>query len=81
MSYRNGKDVLPDWLLKEIQRYVQRTSIYIPGNGEKPERKNSLRRRNEEIRGKYAGGTPVRALSEEYFLSTQAIYKILSGKR
>lgn len=77
MSYRNGKDVFPPALLKEIQRYVQGTSVYIPGDGMR-RRDSGLGARNDEIRRRYAGGEPVRKLSEEYYLSPQAVYKIIA---
>lgn len=81
MSYLNGKDALPPALLREIQRYVQGTCLYIPQAGRKNRRKNRLSERNREICRKYAAGTPVRELAQEYYLSPQAIYKILSGGR
>ena len=80
MSYLNGKDALPAWLLEEVQRYVQGACIYIPRKEKKPHRRNPLAERNAEIRRKYAEGCSVRALAEEYYLSPQAVYKILSSE-
>lgn len=84
MSYLNGKEVFPPTLLKEIQRYVQGACVYIPVEGNRIEgklngRRSPLQNRNLEIARKYAQGRSVSALAEEYFLSKQAIYKILSG--
>lgn len=81
MSYLNGKDVFPPALLEQIQRYVQGTNVYIPRSGKKMKKMNGLKERNAEICRRYASGQPVRRLAEEYYLSTQAIYKILSGSR
>lgn len=81
MSYLNGKDIFPPALLEEIQRYVQGTNVYIPRSGKRTKTNDSLKERNSEIRRRYAAGHPVRLLAEEYYLSTQAIYKILSGDR
>ena len=78
MSYLNGKDVFPPKLLEEIQRYVQGVSVYIPRRGEKVRKSDDLSGRNSEICRKYASGQSVRCLAEEYYLSTQAIYKILA---
>ena len=78
MSYLNGKDVFPPRLLEEIQRYVQGVNVYIPRKGETARRNDDLSERNAEICRRYAGGQPVRRLSEEFYLSTQAIYKILA---
>lgn len=32
MKYKNAKSVLPEWLFKELQQYVQGEMIYVPGN-------------------------------------------------
>lgn len=80
MSYLNGKDALPAWLLEEVQRYVQGVCIYIPRKEKKSHRRNPLAERNMEICRRYAEGCSVRTLSEEYFLSPQAVYKILSSE-
>lgn len=81
MSYRNGKELFPPSLLEQIQRYAQGTCVYIPRVGEKTRKTNGLQGRNAEICCKYEAGQSVRSLAEEYFLSPQAIYKILSGDR
>lgn len=82
MGYLNGKDVLPAELLAMVQRYVQGKSIYIPRADSSARRRISpLSRRNAEICGKYAAGIPVRQLAEEYYLSVQAVYKILASGR
>lgn len=83
MGYLNGKDVLPAELLAEIQRYVQGRSIYIPRSEHIPERRQAsgLNRRNSEICRSFAAGIPARQLAEEYYLSVQAVYKILAKGR
>lgn len=81
MSYLNGKDVFPPRLLEEIQRYVQGVNVYIPRKGEMVRKKSDLSERNLEICRRYACGQSVRHLSQEYYLSTQAIYKILAKNR
>lgn len=81
MSYLNGKDVFPPALLKEIQRYAQGTCVYIPRIDKKQRQHSPLDERNRAIRREYASGQPVKALAEAYFLSPQAIYKILSDRR
>lgn len=80
MSYLNGKDALPAWLLEELQHYVQGACIYIPRKEKKSHRQNPMSERNAEIRRKYAEGCSVRVLAEEYYLSPQAVYKILSSE-
>jgi len=81
MSYLNGKDIFPPALLEEIQSYVQGRCVYIPKDGKKRQKSSGLYRRNAEICRRYAEGQPVRRLSEEYYLSPQAIYKILAEGR
>ena len=81
MSYLNGKDVFPPALLMEIQRYVQGACVYIPKVGERAKKTSDLRERNAEIRSQYAEGKSVKVLAGEYYLSPQAIYKILAAGR
>ena len=35
MKYRNAKDIFPEKLLKQIQKYVSGETIYIPAGAEK----------------------------------------------
>ena len=83
MSYRNGRDVLPPEVLMLVQQYVQGESIYIPRKDVRAAapKNAALHERNLRICRAYAGGQTVKQLSERYFLSTQAIYKILAGKK
>jgi hypothetical protein len=86
MRYEKAKDILPDELLKEIQKYAAGRLLYIPN---KEERKNwgeasgcrqKIKKRNCMICNKYANGTTVAALAEEYFLSEESIKKIVYSK-
>lgn len=81
MSYLNGKNVFPPALLEEIQRYVQGVNVYIPRREETIRKKDDYSDRNDEICRRYASGQSVRSLSQEFYLSTQAIYKILAKNR
>lgn len=56
MSYVNADEVLPEDLIREIQKYVDGKVLYIPrrsekaiGWGEKNGAKNRLAKRNKEI--------------------------------
>lgn len=55
MCYKNGKDILPEKLLRELQKYIQGETIYIPkteerkGWGESNGTKRAIRERNLEI--------------------------------
>nr|WP_179014470.1 MULTISPECIES: CD3324 family protein [Paenibacillus] len=88
VNYKNGKDVLPPRLLKELQYYIQGELLYIP----KPERakahwgelsgtRKQIAKRNEEIYYHYRTGRSVKDLAEDYYLSDESIRKILCKMR
>lgn len=88
MGYKNVKQILPDELIKQIQEYVDGEVIYIPRKeerrrhwGESTQTKLFIETRNTEIRRKYQMGVRVGDLAEEYHISTQGIYKILSKNK
>lgn len=72
---------LPSELIEKIQEYVDGETVYIPKKvGRKRDGTNPspLDGRNAEIYEKYTNGKSVKELSEEYYISTQGIYKILT---
>lgn len=84
MKYRNASDILPDDLLKELQKYVSGEALYIPAEGTRKQwgdgsgARDFYRRRNEEIRAKYRRGlATMERLCEEYGLAMDTIRKIL----
>ena len=85
MKYRNASEVLPDPLLKELQKYAGGEALYIPAPGGRKawgEGSGSRRyyaQRNEEIRQKFRRGVKADALAEEYGLSCERIRKIIYG--
>ncbi len=88
MGYKNGKEILPIELIRQIQKYVDGENIYIPKKeethkcwGQNTDTRMLLHRRNTEIYQRYLKGDRVVALSEEYHISTQGIYKILSKQK
>ena len=82
-THKNARDILPDRLLRELQEYVSGETLYIPKAQEKKSwgemsgARSYYKRRNAEIRGKYADGTSVDGLCEEYHLSSDTIRKII----
>lgn len=85
MSYQNGKGLLPDNLLTEIQKYIDGEYIYIPrkeGNrrawGTNSDSKQFTLNRNQEIIKKYLSGVSVERLADEYCLSIKTIYGIVA---
>lgn len=84
MSYVNGKEVLPENLLSEIQKYVVGGLIYIPSPederlkwGSRTNTKKELHKRNLEIRYKKDLGLSIQELMLEYHLSYETIKRIL----
>lgn len=83
MKYKNAQDILPDRLLKELQRYVSGETLYIPSVcekkpwGETSGAREYYKKRNEEIRQKHRGGAAIEELAGEYHLSVESIRKIL----
>lgn len=87
MKYINAKKILPDCLIRELQQYTQGSYLYIPVEegqhkdwGEISGYKVSLAKRNQHIATQFKNGTTVNELSEQYFLSTNAIRKIINKK-
>lgn len=83
LSYKNGKDVLPPGLLRELQRYIEGELIYIPkqsdraGWGEMNGSRSVLETRNREICRRYHSGETVLKLTEHYHLTEDSIRKII----
>ena len=78
MGYKNGKNLLPPVLLKAVQQYAEGECIYIPRISTCPRKPHTdTAQRNAAIRAKRKAGISVQQLTQEYFLSPQAIYKIL----
>lgn len=88
MNYRNGRDVLPIELLKELQKYIQGELIYIPKKdegraawGEMNGTRVLIDKRNREIYRLYKTGTDIGCLVETYNLSEDSIRKIIFKTR
>lgn len=83
MCYKNGRDILPEKLLRELQKYIQGETIYIPKNeerkawGESNGTRVAIRRRNLEIYDLYKKGTKIFDIAELYNLSEDSIRKII----
>lgn len=86
MVYKNGKEVLPAWLLKELQEYIQGDLIYIPrkedkkvGWGELSGARVDIRKRNSEIYHLYKNGICIIDLTQKFHLSEDSIRKIIAN--
>ncbi len=84
MQYKNGRALLPDSLLAELQKYVEGELIYIPkasqkraGWGEKNGTRKMLASRNRKIYAEYHRGVTRQELVLKYNLSEDSIKKII----
>ncbi|MGO4273596.1 CD3324 family protein, partial [Paenibacillus sp. TAF58] len=73
-KYVNANQVLPEDLVKEIQKYIQGTHIYIPNTerkswGSESGLREELEQRNIEIIMQFRNGYDISKLSELYCLS------------
>jgi len=83
MKYKKASEVLPESLLKEVQKYAAGETLYFPKNkerqkwGEKTGARTFFQERNAEIREKYLQKISIEHLSVEYCLSVETIRKIV----
>lgn len=87
MSYIKAKNILPESIIKEIQKYIDGEYIYIPRRascrktwGESTKTKEILNNRNEFIYLDYKKGMTIKQLSEKYFLVEKSIQRIIKQK-
>ena len=83
MKYRNASEILPDELLKELQKYAPGEIIYVPSDnkrkkwGELSGSRKYYSQRNEEIRDKFFRlKVPIWTLCDEYGVSEDTIRNI-----
>jgi hypothetical protein len=87
MKYENAKDILPEELLIEVQKYAAGKLLYVPSAeekrnwGESSGYRDKLKKRNRMICNKYANGRTISELGDEYFLSLDSIKKIIYSKK
>ncbi len=87
MQYENARDILPESLLKEVQKYAEGKAIYIPkrtkreGWGEASGYREKLNKRNAAILSRYSAGSSIMEIAEEFYLSPETIKKIVYGKK
>lgn len=87
MKYLNAKAILPDPLVKELQKYIQGGYIYIPVKLEQRKRwgevsgyQKELEQRNRKIKEEYRSGVSIERLSDTYGLSFYTVQKIIYQK-
>ena len=83
MKYKKASDVLPEKLLREVQKYAAGETLYVPKDkerkkwGEKTGAREYFRERNAEIQQKYLQKMSIEHLASEYNLSVETIRKII----
>lgn len=87
MKYYNADLVLPDSLVKELQKYVRGEYLYVPAGqehkkqwGERSGYREELKIRNAGITAAYRQGMSVEELADRYHLSVYAVRKIIYQK-
>lgn len=87
MKYENAKDIFPEELLRQIQRYVSGKLVYIPSLEEKKSwgetsgYRRYLVERNRAIRAAFRIGKSIDALAEEFALSQESIKRIVYSRK
>jgi Mor family transcriptional regulator len=85
MKYRKASEVLPDWLLREVQRFAAGETLYVPSQGAKKAwgegsgARSFYEERNARIRADFAAGIGIDELAERYALSADRIRRIVYG--
>jgi Mor family transcriptional regulator len=88
MKYIKADMIFPEYLLKEIQKYVHGELIYIPNPegvrkkwGFNSGNRNYLNQRNQDIRNKFCEGLTINQLSDKFCLSFDSIKKIVYSNK
>ena len=85
-KYVNAKQILPESLIQEIQKYVKGQHIYIPQTdrqewGTSTGVRENMEQRNTEICRSYYGGISISQLAETYNISEERIRGIIYEKQ
>lgn len=85
MRYQSANEILPQPLVKELQKYASGSLIYIPATakkswGERSGAKIALMNRNNAICKAYKSGETVASLAQNYYLAESTIKNILYKK-
>ncbi|WP_425461104.1 CD3324 family protein [Flavonifractor porci] len=86
MGYKSATNVLPAYLVSEIQKYVDGEYLYIPSCkrknwGSKNGTKAKLAQRDFEIYQDHKNGVSMELLCCKYCLSIKCVEKILTSQR
>lgn len=85
MKYLNAAEILPEYLLKELQAYVDGEILYIPKTSSRKEwgavngSRVFYQERNKEIQRLFQLGFSIDTLAKQYGLANTTIKKIVYG--
>ena len=83
MKYKNAAEVLPEYLLIEIQKHISVEVLYIPTGedrlkwGEKNGSKRYFAKRNNQIKQRYQTGDTINQIAQEFGLAYETVRKIV----
>lgn len=87
MAYKNAREILPEALLLQIQRYCSGELLYIPAPteskivwGGRSGAKAHYEQRNEQIRRLYSEHYSAEQLAGMFYLSVDSIKKIVRSR-
>ncbi len=88
MRYIKAADVLPEELLREVQRYADGAYLYIPRSqenrlswGDRTRSKEETAQRNRDIYARFQAGEGPRELAGAYFLTEKTVRRIILAQR
>ena len=84
MKYKKAQDILPQYMIDDLQQYIEGGYLYIPKKeenkkswGENTNTKKELNKRNKEIAIIRRNGKSIQDLAKEYFLTEYSIRRII----
>lgn len=85
MKYRNAAEILPPQLLKELQKYAQGETFYVPKRkreswGAGTGARTFYSARDRDIRARFSRGVAPGKIGEEFFISEDTVKKIVYKK-
>ncbi|WP_312114817.1 CD3324 family protein [Brevibacillus reuszeri] len=88
MKYQNAQMLLPEELVRDIQRYVQGSYLYIPVQeelkkqwGDSTGSKKLIEERNQQIARAYHSGALVKELAQQFYLTEHSIRRIIRKQK
>ena len=87
MKYENARDIFPEKLLRQMQKYAAGKVVYIPaGDAKRPWGETSgfrryLAERNQQMKDRYRSGVDMERLADEFCLSVESVKRIVYSKK